>query len=151
MQSVVSQSSATGTGAHIAAPEAVASTNINATPGATRTNPDSWIERMKHPTRGGQNLSERYHRLERSLRGKEALSSRLDGLSSSTLKLAPETSLSSPNLKTNEQQELMGRESDDGTNFFRGFRVPQEPKAPEADGGYSFLVLQCLLRLTFCC
>src|SRR5262245_29463636 len=30
------------------------------------------IDRWKYPTRGGQNLSERYRRLEKSLRGKEA-------------------------------------------------------------------------------
>ncbi|KAJ6571366.1 hypothetical protein B0H19DRAFT_1255349 [Mycena capillaripes] len=77
------------------------------------------IERLKRPTRGGQNLSLRYRRLEQSLRGKEAL-----------------------------QREILARESDGTGDFsdaspttqnsqpnryFLGLEIPQEPKPPESD------------------
>ncbi|KAJ7488292.1 oxidoreductase-like protein [Mycena latifolia] len=70
------------------------------------------IQRLKNPTRGGQNLSLRYRRLEKSLRGKEAL-----------------------------QQDIRAREAEvadtPGTNatsgYFHGFKIPQRPKPPEFD------------------
>ncbi|KAJ7152052.1 hypothetical protein C8R46DRAFT_1121857 [Mycena filopes] len=77
----------------------------------------SAIQRLKNPTRGGQNLSLRYRRLEQSLRGKVAL-----------------------------QRDIIERETDisggftapttpagDTRHFFHGLEIPQEPKPPEAD------------------
>jgi hypothetical protein len=82
----------------------------------------SAIARLKNPTRGGQNLSLRYRRLEQSLRGKEAL-----------------------------QRDIRARESDlaggfrdppsqwqhiDTDRYFHGFEIPLKPKPPESDGAF---------------
>jgi len=72
------------------------------------------IERQKRPTRGGQNLSDRYRRLERSIRGKEVLK-RLDQSLPRGLRY-PSSSSRKDDAKT-----------------FRGFRIPEEPKSPGAD------------------
>ncbi|KAJ7121568.1 oxidoreductase-like protein [Mycena epipterygia] len=77
------------------------------------------IERLKNPSRGGQNLSLRYRRLEQSLRGKEALQrdidirARAEGGGGGTI-------LQSPTEK-------------DDSRYFRGLEVPQRPRAPESD------------------
>ncbi|KAJ6612544.1 oxidoreductase-like protein [Mycena sp. CBHHK59/15] len=72
------------------------------------------IERLKNPSRGGQNLSLRYRTLEKSLRGKEALTKDIR-----TLEAEASPRDSSPQL--------------DATRYFRGFEIPQRPNAPESD------------------
>ncbi|KAJ7162793.1 oxidoreductase-like protein [Mycena crocata] len=88
----------------------------------------SAIARLKNPTRGGQNLTMRYRRLEQSLRGKEALQA---------------------DIRAREESDVMGRFGGDeldptqaqvsltGTRdlarYFHGLEIPQKPKAPEAD------------------
>lgn len=80
----------------------------------------SAIERLKKPTRGGQNLSQRYRRLEQSLRGKEALQKDI---------LARESDVSghlgdvSPSAQTK-----------DANRYFQGLEIPRRPKPPESDG-----------------
>ncbi|KAF9500645.1 hypothetical protein BDN71DRAFT_1381678 [Pleurotus eryngii] len=77
-------------------------------------------ERIKRPTRGGQNLSLRYARLERSLRGKEGFQKELDELAwASKVQTHPPASATS---------------SKDGSLMFRGFFVPEKPRPPAADG-----------------
>ncbi|KAF7343845.1 hypothetical protein MSAN_01965800 [Mycena sanguinolenta] len=71
------------------------------------------ISRLKKPTRGGQNLSARYRRLEQSLRGKEAL--QRDILSQEP------ASQSTSTTRTSE------------ANYFRGMKIPQQPKPPQSD------------------
>ncbi|KAF9530423.1 hypothetical protein CPB83DRAFT_892707 [Crepidotus variabilis] len=73
------------------------------------------LKRLRRPSRGGQNLSERYKRLENSLRGKDALSRDLQDFSTTTTP-APAPALGSKAAQT-----------------FYGFQVPQEPKPPADD------------------
>jgi hypothetical protein len=71
----------------------------------------------------GQNLSNRYLRLEKSLRGKAALSKELDGYShsSSSIPLAVQS-------KNPPQNRIQ---------VFRGFEIPEEPKPPADDGVFT--------------
>jgi hypothetical protein len=77
----------------------------------------SAIDRLKNPTRGGQNLSERYRQLERSLRGKEALSYAIDNL----------TTTPSPGTTRSRKRAV---------EMFQGLVVPVKPRPPEADGAF---------------
>jgi len=88
------------------------------------------IGRLKNPQRGGQNLSERYKRLERSSRGKELLVNQIGGLT--------------PHLPSNYEERSQGNsvkvsnpsrppKKKDITTF-HGLEVPQEPREPESDG-----------------
>ncbi|KAF8157100.1 hypothetical protein B0H34DRAFT_638026, partial [Crassisporium funariophilum] len=70
----------------------------------------------RKPARGGQNLSDRYLRLERSLRGKEAISKELD-----------EYEHIDPSVPAAAQS--YGKPA----QIFRGFEVPQEPRPPAHD------------------
>ncbi|KDQ32115.1 hypothetical protein PLEOSDRAFT_154320 [Pleurotus ostreatus PC15] len=81
---------------------------------------DEATERIKRPTRGGQNLSLRYARLERSLRGKESFQKELDELAwASEVQTHPSASANTT--------------GKDGSLMFRGFFVPEKPRPPEAD------------------
>lgn len=75
------------------------------------------IARLKRPTRGGQNLTNRHRRLENSLRGKEARLREIDILSSPSSVAQSSSTVRKHTSKT-----------------FRGFVVPEEPKPPAADG-----------------
>jgi hypothetical protein len=75
------------------------------------------IDFWKYPTRGGQNLSERYRRLEKSLRGKESRARTSDINEPHTQILQPSPPDAQDTVKT-----------------FRGLMIPDEPKAPEPDG-----------------
>lgn len=78
------------------------------------------IERLKKPTRGGQNLSLRYRRLEQSLRGKEALQRDIFAREPD---IAADFRDSSPTTHTGETK-----------HYFHGRKIPQQPKPPESDG-----------------
>ncbi|THH07512.1 hypothetical protein EW146_g9297 [Bondarzewia mesenterica] len=78
------------------------------------------IERLKRPIRGGQNLSERFCRLEKSLREKGALSHALRQSGERTLTPLPVDLLPSPG-------------SPAASETFMGLVIPQEPKPPESD------------------
>ncbi|KAJ7769454.1 oxidoreductase-like protein [Mycena metata] len=77
----------------------------------------SAIQRLKKPTRGGQNLSMRYRRLEQSLRGKEALQRDIIARESDAF-----SDLDSPTTQTGGTKR-----------YFHGLEIPQQPKPPEAD------------------
>jgi len=73
------------------------------------------ITRLK-TTRGGQNLTDRHRRLEKSLRGREAQLKQIDDLSS------PSTIEQPPFRAKNQTSDI-----------FRGFVVPEQPKPPTPD------------------
>jgi hypothetical protein len=78
------------------------------------------IARLKKPSRGGRNLSERYRTLERALRGKEAFARGKEELDHHV----PVISISVED--TNPKKESV--------ETIHGFVVPQEPKPPADDG-----------------
>uniref|UniRef100_A0A8H7XP94 Oxidoreductase-like domain-containing protein n=1 Tax=Psilocybe cubensis TaxID=181762 RepID=A0A8H7XP94_PSICU len=69
----------------------------------------------RKPARGGQNLSDRYIRLEKSLRGKDTISREIDGL------VHP------------DPESPRSRRSQDPVRLFHGYVVPEEPKPPADD------------------
>ncbi|KAF7313980.1 Oxidoreductase-like domain-containing protein [Mycena chlorophos] len=71
---------------------------------------------LKRPARGGQNLGNRYRRLEQSLRGKAALQ-----------KVEKGTGVSS------ESFPVESRRAGPRVVYFRGLEVPREPKPPASD------------------
>ncbi|KAF9458398.1 oxidoreductase-like protein [Collybia nuda] len=73
------------------------------------------IERLKNPSRGGRNLSERFLRLEKSLRGKGALLQDLD----------------TPRVIEGEVAACSS--SPKQVEMFRGFRIPTKPRMPADD------------------
>lgn len=76
--------------------------------------------------RGGQNLTERYVRLEKSLRGKEALEAKYGDLQRSTL--------SGP-------KDAMSLSAGKAVDIFRGIVIPEKPREPQSDGAYTFFFL----------
>ncbi|KAA1473115.1 hypothetical protein DENSPDRAFT_754763, partial [Dentipellis sp. KUC8613] len=78
------------------------------------------LERRKHPRRGGQNLSERYQRLEKSLREKSALAQGLE-----RQRLQPITE--------SEPMTTIVDAVARPVKTFRGFVIPEEPQPPESD------------------
>ena len=72
----------------------------------------------KEPVRGGQNLSQRYERLEKSLRGKEAYGKEIQQLTQ----------------KSGTIQSPAEARRGGGARTFMGFVVPEEPKPPGPDG-----------------
>lgn len=79
-------------------------------------------EHRRKPARGGQNLTDRYKRLENSLRGKEAISAELSDLTHNNLSTS-----SGANISASRRPGRM----------FRGFEIPEEPKPPADDGKYA--------------
>ncbi|KAF8189496.1 oxidoreductase-like protein [Mycena galopus ATCC 62051] len=77
------------------------------------------VERLKKANRGGQNLSARWRRLEQSLRGKEALQRDI---------LARDPGVGADFRDTSPVAKTKGV-----NRYFRGLKVPQEPKPPESD------------------
>ena len=78
----------------------------------------------KHPIRGGQNLSDRYRRLEKSLRGKGTYQKDITHLAEEG------ATLSEP------------RKTGPGQRTFMGFVVPEEPKPPASDGTFTCITNQ---------
>ena len=79
------------------------------------------ITRLKKPSRGGRNLTERYRALERALRGKEAFAR------------GKELAHHVPIISISVQDENSRKET---LETFHGFVVPQEPKPPADDGAF---------------
>lgn len=79
-------------------------------------------KRLKHPGRGGQNLSKRYERLERMLRGKEAYERQIE--ENEPMQSMNTTSMSSDRVVRAHKHPVM----------FRGFVVPEKPPEPNDDG-----------------
>lgn len=76
----------------------------------------SKIARIKNPSRGGQNLTLRYRRLEKMVRGKEVRAQHIEKLPGAGAAVA-QTPAAASGLKT-----------------FHGLMVPEEPTPPEPDG-----------------
>jgi hypothetical protein len=76
----------------------------------------------RKPFRSGQNLSDRFVRLENSLRAKEVFSKEPEETGSSSV-------LSTTPLKLNTNVEM-----------FRGFELPEEPKPPRDSGECDYLL-----------
>lgn len=75
------------------------------------------LKPSRRPARGGQNLSERYKRLENAVRGREALTRSLEDLSNEAV-----------------QGRTIPTVSSIAIPIFHGFQVPQKPKPPADDG-----------------
>ncbi|KAH8116004.1 hypothetical protein DFH11DRAFT_1583515 [Phellopilus nigrolimitatus] len=78
------------------------------------------LARLKHPARGGQNLSSRYERLERSLRGKEEYRRDIEAY-------APRDA------STPEEAAPAARKTRAAPRMFAGFVLPEEPQPPQPD------------------
>lgn len=112
---------------------------INNQSGAERFDTGTGINRRKlssssrYPTQHqagparvvGQNLSDRYLRLEKSLRSKEALSKELDGYDSHNSE------------SVTQSNPRRSKSSSKPVQLFRGFEIPEEPKPPADDGLFS--------------
>jgi len=92
-------------------------------------------------TRGGHNLSDRYHRLERSLRAKEAQRKEVQeleqtalsgGVQAASLVQTPSSVDGNPEGTTPPSGANAG--SPTTTRTFRGFAIPQKPDPPADDG-----------------
>lgn len=81
----------------------------------------------------GQNLSDRYLRLEKSLRGKKALPNELYGYSHNSSSVIQ----SDPSSKSSSTKPLQ---------IFHGFEIPEEPKPPADDGMFLFFFLKPILN-----
>lgn len=84
----------------------------------TYTQSSSPIEFQKRFSRGGQNLSERFLRLEKTFWKKHDLGQTIPDTSRPLAPIPPSTLQRPSNVKT-----------------FRGLVIPKVPKAPEPDGG----------------
>ncbi|KAK7678682.1 hypothetical protein QCA50_018264 [Cerrena zonata] len=82
------------------------------------------IDSHKYPSRGGQNLSLRFRRLERSLRGKGAYKQEISELQDAEGAIVDNTT-------DGAQQALKGRKNK--PQMFLGFVIPDEPKPPADD------------------
>ncbi|KAL1659102.1 hypothetical protein GGF50DRAFT_107991 [Schizophyllum commune] len=93
--------------------------------------PTSAIDRLKR-SQGGQNLSDRYRRLERSVRSKQALQQDLDEYNE-------EGEGGGEHLAHGEEEHSTqaggGLATQQGapTQTFKGYVIPDEPRPPEAD------------------
>ncbi|KAI1798041.1 hypothetical protein LXA43DRAFT_5433 [Ganoderma leucocontextum] len=85
------------------------------------------LRRLKYPSRGGQDLSKRYQRLERSIRGKTSYDRGIEDFERSGGVTDP-----APYTKDNDQaaNTATGKLT---RRIFRGFVVPDGPKPPEDD------------------
>ncbi|KAI0311640.1 hypothetical protein OF83DRAFT_1166265 [Amylostereum chailletii] len=72
----------------------------------------SLVFHLHHLSRGGQNLSDRAHRLERSLRGKQSFSG---------------------SISNNQTAQSVASTKEKPVNTFKGLVIPEEPRPPEAD------------------
>ncbi|CCM01187.1 uncharacterized protein FIBRA_03235 [Fibroporia radiculosa] len=78
------------------------------------------IQRKKNGVRGGQNLSERWRRLERSLRGKEAFGAHRGAL------------MEQRDSAVSQARGIVDKKKH-GPRMFRGLVLPEEPKEPQSD------------------
>jgi len=84
---------------------------------------------LKNPPRGGQNLSERYRRLERSLRVKEVLVKETGVLTPHSVSNYEDKS-NRNSVKVSNPSLLLKKKS---VEMFHGLEVPQEPREPASD------------------
>ncbi|KAI5118529.1 hypothetical protein M0805_009681 [Coniferiporia weirii] len=89
------------------------------TPGAG----DAPLDRLKHSSRGGQDLTHRYTRLERALRGKQGYVRDLQNIADATPAHVTSTTTPASTRKLRQKQPLV----------FAGLTIPDEPQAPGPD------------------
>ncbi|KAF5393769.1 hypothetical protein D9757_000262 [Collybiopsis confluens] len=87
------------------------------------TQPSLSLRAKQLSQRGGQNLTERYVRLEKNLRGRETLEAEYDHLKLSSMAGPVPTSSATPTDST-----------------FRGLIIPRQPKEPQSDGIHLFCI-----------
>ena len=104
------------------------------------------LERLKHPARGGQDLSNRYVRLERALRGKEGYEREIEDLeghypsaSGGATRQALEQKRTDFGIDTSAMVQREKRRGEKQPLVFHGFTIPKPPKPPEPDGTHSTL------------
>lgn len=95
----------------------LANAKLPCTPARFVSSVPTAVERVKRSYRGGQNLSERYVRLEKSLRVKDSFLEDIERLRSDS---EPESTLLAPK----------------SPDMFRGLVIPEAPRPPEADGEF---------------
>ena len=105
-------------------PLAVSSSSCSSVPAVDQNK----LRLLKHPSRGGQDLSKRYQRLERSIRGKTSYGRGIEDFERSRgADPAPYTTKED----TQEASTATGKAS---RHIYRGFVVPEVPKPPADDG-----------------
>lgn len=105
---------------------------------------DTQIQRQKDRWRGGQNLSERWRRLERSLRGKEAYGAHRDVL----VDQAQDAEEGTEQGRAADSSDAGAKKMGKGSRVFHGFVVPEKPKEPQSDGTSCALTLRRIVVLT---
>ena len=102
------------------------------------TQPLSPVELQNHFRRGGRNLSERFRRLEKTHLAKHNLSQTTTDASRPLAPVLPPT-------PTSQQRSTV--------KIFRGFVIPEVPKAPEPDGAFTLFITidLCSHILIECC
>ncbi|KAF9558583.1 hypothetical protein CPC08DRAFT_638827 [Agrocybe pediades] len=91
-------------------------------PGAISDGQKATPGHRRKPARGGQNLTDRYKRLENSLRHKRAISEEISDFAESN-----------PSVPSSRGGNASGNRNKKLVQMFRGFEVPEEPKPPADD------------------
>ena len=115
---------------------------------ATRSQPAPWnnpsgpsslptvdveqVINLKHPRRGGQDLSRRYQRLERSIRGKAEYGREIQGFQRAGEVPEPAPFTASETVQTTSTSQDKGNR-----RVFRGLVIPERPKPPADDGTFA--------------
>lgn len=89
---------------------------------------------LKRPTRGGQDLSQRFNRLERSIRGKTQY-----GREIADLQERQDDDGQAPYTEQEHTLEASTHVGKKAQRIFKGFVIPEPPKPPADDG-----MLQCI-------
>ncbi|KAL5498754.1 hypothetical protein ACEPAH_2109 [Sanghuangporus vaninii] len=102
------------------------------TSAAPKSSSQSPLERLKHPSRGGQDLSNRYLRLERSLRGKEGYQREIEEFRDEEESLNANANVDDEKGKENTNVMLKRRKGKQPL-VFMGYTIPEAPKPPGPD------------------
>lgn len=100
------------------------------------------LRHLKHPSRGGRDLANRYQCLERSVRGKTSYGRGIEDFERSR-------GVTDPAPYTIEEN-VQGASTATGTltrRIYRGFVVPEAPKPPADDGQSHFSFFPCRICL----
>ncbi|KAL5521543.1 hypothetical protein ACEPAF_2291 [Sanghuangporus sanghuang] len=102
-------------------------------PAASGSSPQSPLERLKHPSRGGQDLANRYVRLERSLRGKEGYQREIEEFRDEEESLSANAGAGALDEKRKESTNVVKRKKGKQPLVFMGYTIPEAPKPPGPD------------------
>ncbi|KAL5476726.1 hypothetical protein ACEPAI_2912 [Sanghuangporus weigelae] len=101
------------------------------TSAASGSSYQSPLERLKHPSRGGQDLGNRYVRLERSLRGKEGYQREIEEFRDEEESL--NANASAVDKKEKGDANVVKRRKGKQPLMFMGYTIPEAPKPPGPD------------------